>query len=82
MTGSLRARESTRSGLRQWLHKMINYDPVSDLCDICIFMNVKGINKQRNIDVGKDREGLIGLTVGALDKLCSGRQEDVSSRIH
>ena len=53
MAGSLRARESTRSGLRQWLHKMINYDPVSDLCDICIFMNVEEINKQRNIDVGK-----------------------------
>ena len=31
---------------------------------------------------GEDREGLIGLTVGALDKLCSGRQEDVSSRIY
>ena len=46
-------------------------------------MNVKGINKQRNIDVGKDREGLIGLTVGALDKLCSGRQEeDVSFGIY
>ena len=53
MTGSLRAKESTRSGLRQWLHKMINYDLVSDLCDVCIFMNVEEINKQRNIDVGK-----------------------------